>query len=155
VRRSDQVLLPIITLLFGAQQSVLGRDTPCLDSPGFVFAVQCRLPEGNELRIVFEYTLQLFKYQNKMKYSILSQHDNGYMGGQSQIKVHTDERTQVHSAQSSLAVTHPSTNQARCYLTSVTESPSKHWSPLLLWPYCAMHVSDIHYLFIYSEAMAL
>jgi len=39
-----------------------------------------------------------------------SQHDNGYMDGRSQIKVHTDERTQVHSAQSSLAVTHPSNN---------------------------------------------
>jgi len=32
--------------------------------------------------------------------------------GRSQIKVHTDERTQVHSAQSSLVVTHPSTNRA-------------------------------------------
>ena len=29
------------------------------------------------------------------------EHDNGYMDGRSQIKVHTDERTQVHSAQSS------------------------------------------------------
>jgi len=46
----------------------------------------------------------------------------------SQIKVHADERTQVHSAQSFLVVTHPSTNRARRYLTSVTESPSKHWS---------------------------
>jgi len=26
------------------------------------------------------------------------QHDNGYIDGRSQIKVHTDERTQVHSA---------------------------------------------------------
>jgi len=57
------------------------------------------------------------------------QHDNGYMDGRSQIKVHTYERTQVHSAQSSLVVTHPSTNRARRYLTSATESPSKHWSP--------------------------
>jgi len=57
------------------------------------------------------------------------QHDNGYMDGRSQIKVHTDERTQVHSAQSSLAVTHSSTNRTRRYLTSVTESPSKHWLP--------------------------
>jgi len=31
VRRSNHVILIIITLLFGAQQSVLG--TPCLDSP--------------------------------------------------------------------------------------------------------------------------
>ena len=38
------------------------------------------------------------------------QHDNGYMDGRSQIKVHTDKRTQVHSAKSSLAVTHPGTN---------------------------------------------
>jgi len=38
------------------------------------------------------------------------EHDDGYMDDRSQIKVHTDERTQVHSAQSSLVVTHPSTN---------------------------------------------
>jgi len=56
-------------------------------------------------------------------------HDDCYVNGRSQIKVHTDERTQVHSAQSFLAVTHPSTNRARRYLTSVTESSSKHWSP--------------------------
>jgi len=58
------------------------------------------------------------------------QHDNGYVDDRSQFKVHTDERTQVHSAQSSLAVSRPSSNRARRYLTSVTESPSKHWSPL-------------------------
>jgi len=57
------------------------------------------------------------------------QHDNGYIDGRSQIKVHTDKRTQVHSAQPSLAVTHPGTNRARRYLTSVIESPSNHWSP--------------------------
>jgi len=39
------------------------------------------------------------------------QHDNGYMDGQSQIKVHIDEWTQVHSTQSSLVVTHSSTNR--------------------------------------------
>jgi len=38
------------------------------------------------------------------------QHDNGYIDGRSQIKVHTDERTQVHSSQPSLAVTHQGTN---------------------------------------------
>ena len=48
------------------------------------------------------------------------------MDGRSQIKVHTNERTQVHSAQSFLVVTHPGTNRARRLLTSVTESPSKH-----------------------------
>jgi len=42
-----------------------------------------------------------------------SQHNNDYMDGRSQIKVHTDERTQVHAVQSSLVVTHPSTNQGR------------------------------------------
>jgi len=31
LQRSDQVVLIIITLLFGAQQSVLGSDAPCLD----------------------------------------------------------------------------------------------------------------------------
>jgi len=53
----------------------------------------------------------------------LGQHNYGYMesDGRSQIKLHTDRRTQVHSAQSSLVVTHPSTKQARRYLTSVTE----------------------------------
>jgi len=46
------------------------------------------------------------------------QHDNGYVDGRSQIKVHTDERTQVHSARSSMTVTHPSTNRGRLWLTS-------------------------------------
>jgi len=55
---------------------------------------------------------------------------HGYMDGRSQIKVHTDERTQVYSAQSSLVVNHPSTNRAWRYSTSLTESLSKHWSPL-------------------------
>jgi len=41
------------------------------------------------------------------------QHDDGYIDGRSQIKVHADERTQVHSARSSLTVTHPSTNRGR------------------------------------------
>jgi len=58
------------------------------------------------------------------------QHDDGFMDGRSQIKVHAHRRTDTgSSAQSSLAVTHPSTNRARRYLTSVIESPSKHWSP--------------------------
>jgi len=39
------------------------------------------------------------------------QHDDGYIDGQSQIKVHTDEQTQVDSARSSLTVMHPSTNR--------------------------------------------
>jgi len=57
------------------------------------------------------------------------QNDDGYMDGRSRIKVHTDERTQVHSAHSSMEVTHPITNRARRYLTPVIKSPSKHWSP--------------------------
>jgi len=47
------------------------------------------------------------------------QHDDGYIDGRLQIKVHTDERIQVHSARSSLAVTHPSTSRGRRCLTSV------------------------------------
>jgi len=46
-------------------------------------------------------------------------HVNGYIDGWSQIQVHTNERTQVHNAQSSLVVTYPSTNQGRRALTSV------------------------------------
>jgi len=57
------------------------------------------------------------------------QHDDGYMDGRSQINVHTDEWTDIDNAQSSVTVTHPSTNRAWRYLTSVTESTSKHWSP--------------------------
>jgi len=37
----------------------------------------------------------------------------------SQIKVHTDERTQAHGAQCSQVVTHPRTNRGRSCLTSV------------------------------------
>ena len=44
------------------------------------------------------------------------------LDGWPQIKVHTDERTQVHSAQCPLVVTHTSTNRGN--LTSVNESPS-------------------------------
>jgi len=33
--------------------------------------------------------------------------------GRSEVKVHADERTQVHSARSSLTVTHQSTNRDR------------------------------------------
>jgi len=53
--------------------------------------------------------------------------------------VHTDERTQVHSAHSSLTVTHPSANRVRRYLTSVTEAPmhaasiGRHCGPHKLW----------------------
>jgi len=52
------------------------------------------------------------------------QHDDGYTDGRSHIKVLTDERTQIHSAQSSHMVTHPSTNRARRYLTFVTKQVS-------------------------------
>jgi len=48
------------------------------------------------------------------------------MDGRTQIKVITDERSQVHMQRSVFpGVTHPSTNRARRYLTWVTESPSK------------------------------
>jgi len=47
------------------------------------------------------------------------QHDDGYIDNRSQIKVHIDERTQIHKAWSSLMVTHPSTNRGRRCLTSV------------------------------------
>jgi len=49
------------------------------------------------------------------------QHDNDYIDGRSQIQVHTDEWTQVHSAQFSLEVTHPSNsaNQGRRAFTSM------------------------------------
>ena len=46
------------------------------------------------------------------------------LDGRSQIKVHTDKRTQVHIAQFSLGVTHPSINRDRRDLTTVNESPS-------------------------------
>jgi len=45
--------------------------------------------------------------------------------GRSQIKIDTDERTQVHSAWYSLTVTHPNTNRGRRCLTSVNQP----WSP--------------------------
>jgi len=45
--------------------------------------------------------------------------DDGYIDGLSQIQIHSDKRTQVHGAQSSLVVTHPSTNQGRSASTAV------------------------------------
>jgi len=59
------------------------------------------------------------------------QHDNGYMDGQSQIKVHTDEWTQVHRTQSSMVVTHPSTNLCNTYLYTQRVRASWNWSVLL------------------------
>jgi len=47
------------------------------------------------------------------------EHDNSFIDGRLQIEVYTDEQTQVHSVQSSLVVTHPSTKQGRCALASV------------------------------------
>jgi len=47
------------------------------------------------------------------------QHGDSYVDGQSQIKVHTDERTQVHSARSFLMFTHPCINRGRRCLTWV------------------------------------
>jgi len=55
------------------------------------------------------------------------QHVDGYVDGRSQM-VHTDERTQVHTARSSLAVTHPSTNRGRRCLTSMNVPLSQPWS---------------------------
>jgi len=45
--------------------------------------------------------------------------DDDYVDGWSQINVDNDEQTQVHSARSSLTVTHPSTSRGRRCLTSV------------------------------------
>jgi len=70
------------------------------------------------------------------------------MDDRSHIKVHTDERTQVYSAQSSLAVTHSSIDRVRRYLTAVTESPSKHWSPPRTSPY---KMSDVILEATYNE----
>jgi len=47
------------------------------------------------------------------------QPDDDYIDGRSKIQVHTDERTQVHGARSSLVVTDSSTNRSRRALTSV------------------------------------
>jgi len=50
MRRSDQVVLIIITSLYGTQQSVLGRDTPRLDSPKCMILCcdPMQVTEGNE-----------------------------------------------------------------------------------------------------------
>jgi len=50
----------------------------------------------------------------------------------------SDEWTQVQTVQSSLSVTRPSTNRAQRYLNSVTESPSKLWSP----PWTSKYVKE-------------
>jgi len=52
-----------------------------------------------------------------------------YVGGRSQIKVHTNERTQVHSAQSSLGppIQVLTGLDAERYLTSVTDWPNEQF----------------------------
>jgi len=55
------------------------------------------------------------------------------MDDRSQIRVSTDERTQVHSARSTLVVTHPITSRAWRNLTLVNESlNSRHRKPYKL-----------------------
>jgi len=50
------------------------------------------------------------------------QHDDGYIDGRSQIKVHTDERTQVHSARASVFPDgHPSKYLPRSTLLNFSE----------------------------------
>jgi len=56
------------------------------------------------------------------------QHDDSCVDGRSQIKVHTDERTQVHSARSLLMVTHPSTNQGRLNARSLMYNISEFYA---------------------------
>jgi len=55
------------------------------------------------------------EYSQSLIWFIFSprQHDNDWIDDRSQIQGHTDERTQVHGARSSLVVTHPSTNGMR------------------------------------------
>jgi len=48
------------------------------------------------------------------------QHVSTITAMSTQIKVHTDEQTQVHSPQSSLTVNHPRTNHAWRHLTSIS-----------------------------------
>jgi len=67
----------------------------------------------------------------------LYQHDDGYKDGRAQIKVHTDERTQAHSARSSLTVTHLSTYWGWRSLTSDRHCKVQ-CTQLVLW----LHVSQ-------------
>jgi len=57
------------------------------------------------------------------------QHDDGYKDGRSQIKVHTDERTHIHNARSSLVVTHPSTNRGSVVVKAKLQKPRTNPRP--------------------------
>jgi len=59
------------------------------------------------------------------------QRDIDYIDGRSHMYIHTDERTQVPSAWSSLVVTHSGTNQGQRALTSANVLPSWPWFPRL------------------------
>jgi len=77
------------------------------------------VPIFTNIAIAFELVCHVFVFILRP-----CQHDDGYIDRRPQIKNHTDERTQVHSARSSMTVNHPSTNRGRRCLTSVNMPPS-------------------------------
>jgi len=83
------------------------------------------------------------------------QHDGGYIDGRSQIKVHTDERTKVNSAQSSLTVTHPSTNWARRFLTFHRASIDRHRAPDNLRDVYSSVINSLHCLQLWCSVLTL
>jgi len=83
------------------------------------FTVKCQLNGNKSSGDVTQARSVTVQLQFDSFYAARCQHDDGYMDGRSQIKVHTDERTQVHSTRSYLTVTHPSTNRGQHCLTSV------------------------------------
>jgi len=73
-----------------------------------------------------------------------------YIDGRSQIKVHTNERIQVHRAQSSLTVTHPSTN----FSERATVSLMCIWMKLFIRATCLCTIQDNSNLYMVLEFVA-
>jgi len=65
----------------------------------------------HEQTVEIKHKLYIWTMQKLKRFK--TKYDDCYIDGRSHIKVHTDERTQVHSARSSLTVTQPSPNRGR------------------------------------------
>ena len=82
----------------------------------FCFVLECmHSPENIYLKRKYTVNFENLLYVSSITFGWLNQfnvrqHDNGYKDDRSQFNIHTDGWTQVHITQSSLVVTHSSTN---------------------------------------------
>jgi len=84
----------------------------------FQYRPHLKFKPGLEFKSMLRSRLNVLVYYDSF-YVPMCQHDRSYIDGWSQIQVHSDEWTRVHSAWSSLVVTHPCIDRFRCTSTEL------------------------------------